>query len=172
MNTLLILNGIPGSGKSTLGELLRERNGYNFVKIDTFYETLPRVNEEVEWFDDLEYKENVYAAFENAIKNAVIKGHVIIESTGIGKHYSEIIERLKGEEIEMVKIFLDINIDIARERVEIRNATDYLIKVTPRDMDYFIDNKHKIDLADTLIVDANRELEHIYLDVCEKLKGY
>jgi shikimate kinase len=169
VNTLLILNGIPGSGKTSLGKLLSQRNGFNIVKVDTFYETIPRVDDKVQWLEDIKYRENVYIAFENKIKEEIIKSNVIIESTGIGEQFRELVDRLKKNNIKIVRVLLNINEQTARERVSIRNNSDYTIKVSDDDMDYFTSNINKFNLNEFIVLDANQSLEYLYSQLCKTL---
>lgn len=169
MNTLLVINGIQGSGKTSLGDLLSARKDFAFVKLDKFYETVPRVDKTVEWFADLEYKKNVYSAFKDAIKSEIKNGNVIIEATGIGDKFNNILEELRKEDLVMKKIFLEIDKDTAQTRVFARNSTDHPIKVSSEDLEYIVSKIHEVDLTDAIVIKADQSLEDIYLEACKGL---
>ena len=165
MNKLIVLNGIQGSGKTTLGEFIAKKHNFKFIKIDTFYEKVPRVDNQVEWFEDIEYRENVYDAFEKAVVDSLKESGVIIEATGVDKRFAGLVENLKKHNVRMIKFLLKIDEDLAFERVTDRNKTDHPIKVTEDDLKYVVSKIDELDTSGYTIIDANQAAEDIYRDV-------
>lgn len=52
MKIVLKLSGIPGSGKTTLAKILSQRYQFKDIYVDTFYNSVSRIDTSVVWFRD------------------------------------------------------------------------------------------------------------------------
>lgn len=169
MNKFVVLMGIPGSGKTQVGERFVQEQNFKFIQIDSFYKSVSRVNPNVEWFLDKEYTTNVYSEFEKEIMQSLNSNNVVIESTGVGPRIKEIISNIQKSNVTVTKIFLEVDFDEAHKRVSERNKTDYEIKVSEDDMNHFISKISEIDKTDVISIDANKSIDVVFTDISNKL---
>lgn len=153
MNKVIYLTGIPGSGKTTVaGDLKKE--DFQYIGIDDFYKSVKRVDKSVEWFRDLEYMAKVYEEYESSIFNNLKNSNLVLESSGIGDSFQKITNKLESRNINFKIVYLKIDPEVARNRVKTRNESDYEIKLSAEDMDFYTSQIHKIEEFYDFKVDA------------------
>lgn len=167
MSKLVILTGLPGSGKTTIGLELAKSN-LTFIKIDDFYRRVPRTNESIEWHQDKDYITNVYKSFAKEIKTRLEgQENVVIESTGVSPRFDQLITNILLEfpSTEIHRIYLHIDPETARERVFKRNETSYPIKMSPESFDHFVSKTELIQKSYDFIIGADQPIEQIVAEI-------
>jgi adenylate kinase family enzyme len=171
MSTIIRLVGIPGSGKTTIAKLLEDQ-GYTHVRIDEFYESIPREDESVEWFLDEKYIANVYSAFEESIKSHLDRNqNIVIENLGMKGRLDKVIEALVKSDHKIIQIYLKVDYDKALERVLERNKTDYKIQVDLKNMEFYKSKIEELENNFKIKVDANKSVDEVLEEVMKIIKS-
>lgn len=119
MKKLVLLAGIPGSGKTTLSQRLIDKG---FVTL-----TADQIREEL-WGDAAEQnnKEQVFEVFFQRLEEGLRRGwDIVIDNTNInGKHREPIIERARQAGYTDIQIWIiDTPLEVCLERNKMRSRT-------------------------------------------------
>jgi predicted kinase len=161
---IIILSGIPGSGKSTLIKLLKTEN-HTVISIDQFYERL-RENNGMEWGRKIEIE--AYRLFKEELEKLLEKEKdIIIETTGASDKWIDVFYSLrKRKDVQVIDILLEISLIEAKERIRIRNASSHPFKVKLESLEGWIRriNEVRNDYGHTIEV-SDLSKEEVYLEV-------
>ena len=120
---IITLSGTPGSGKSTVGNLLKEKTGLKYVYSGMiFRDTAEKYNMSLEDFGRYcEKNMEIDKELDDYQLEILKKGNIILEG------------RLAGwiaykNNISALKVFLDTNIDIRASRIVNREGSDIEIR--------------------------------------------
>ncbi len=120
----VILVGMPGAGKSTVGRLLAERMGYGFVDTDRLIETVANCS-----LQDIVDREG-YEALRRMEEKILLEfdPRRVIVATGGSAVYSE--KAMKHVRTKGVIVFLDVNLATLEQRI--RDFATRGISMRPR----------------------------------------
>lgn len=163
----VILIGMPGSGKTTVGAALSKKTGLQFLDTDSLIEeSEKRKISEIFKKDGEEYFRNL----ETGVIKSLLNSYPIVLSTGGG-----IVER--DENIELLKkigkvFYLEISPDLILERIKGDKTRPLLQKDDPMKAlkDLYLRRHKKYSLADFKI-DASNSIELITDEIYEKING-
>jgi shikimate kinase len=152
--TSYVLIGPPGSGKSTVGELLATQLGLSFVDTDHAIEEMTQKSISEIFVDD---GEGVFRGIEERVVLEALQSESGVISLGGGSILSEAVRaELVERKPNRVIVFLDVSISSAAPRIGF-NASRPLLMINPRSQwQELMNHRRKIyvELAD-LIVDTN-----------------
>lgn len=156
--TLIILSGIPGSGKSTIAKKL-EKSGFKHFFIDEFYKKLSDTTA-LEWGREFEIEG--YKLFRKALYEELEqKNNLVIETTGASDKWIEIFGELKERtDIQLIDILLDINLEEAIRRIDDRNRTEHPHKVPIDKLEGWMKRVNEVRNYQYTL-DVNRETEQV-----------
>jgi predicted kinase len=114
-NVLIIMSGVPGSGKSTYAKKLAEKEHIRICCMDDIREKLGSVN-------DQSRNKEVYGILMGAIKRELKKGNsVIVDNTSCSaKERTKYLNAFKGLYKESACVFFDIGAEEAKKRCQKR----------------------------------------------------
>src|SRR4051794_22893634 len=93
MNSIILLVGPKGAGKSTIGEILEKRRGIQYVQAEQIF--LKLRNEIGSNHPDLEVKG--YEALIVALEDALRRGHVVcFDSTGASSRFPDVVSSVSA----------------------------------------------------------------------------
>lgn len=156
---LIFLMGVPGSGKTTIANSLSRKIDAEFIPIDRFYRSIPRVDRSVEWYRDEEYARLVYESFEKEVVKILKSKDVIIESTGTGNRIFNVLKTVESLNYPILKFLVEVDFSTAKKRVEARNKTDYPIKVSTDDLEFYKKAVSGIDRDGVITLNGNMNVE-------------
>ncbi|MBY0551226.1 MAG: AAA family ATPase [Candidatus Obscuribacterales bacterium] len=126
MNKLVLLAGVPGSGKTTLSQRLIDKG---FVSINA-----DQIREEL-WGDAAEQsnKEAVFKVFFERLEEGLRRGwDIVIDNTNInGRHREPIIERAKAAGYTDIQIWVvdtPLEVCLERNRLRARNVPEDIVE--------------------------------------------
>ena len=151
----IILIGMPGSGKSTLGVVLAKKIGYSFIDSDiviqdTYKKTLEQLIEE--------NGDTGFIKIENDVNCLISPEHTIIATGGSAVYGDEAMEHFKQIEKE-----LESRLGSLKERGVVSNGKSTVEEI-------FEDRKRLYEkYADITIVQEGRDIRMIVEDMYKKL---
>jgi shikimate kinase len=120
MKRVIILVGLKGSGKSTIGSLVQEKTGTKFFRIENIWLSLKSKRFSSEYF-----KEG-FSTVENEIDKLLSStDRLIIESTGTTADFFGFLENLKKKyDVKLIKIHTSP--ETCKKRIKSRDATIHI----------------------------------------------
>jgi cytidylate kinase len=173
---IITISGTPGSGKSTLGQLLKEKLKMNYIYSgQIFRETAKKYKMSLEEFGKYcENNENIDKKLDEKQLNILKKGDIILEG------------RLAGwiahkNNIQGLKIMLNADFETRIKRIIEREDGEYnkrLIEILEREKseEKRYRKYYNIDIKDTSIYDliidsSNKKPEEIIEIIIQKIEG-
>jgi len=123
VQTILILVGLKGAGKSTIGKLLEKELGISFLRVEPIYLRAIQENPDL---TPLELEPVGFGAILEAVDLLAKTNNVIcLESTGTAEYFSEFLSRLE-EKYRIYLIRIEAPADVCMKRVFSRDKTDHI----------------------------------------------
>ena len=166
MKDNVVLIGMPGVGKSTLGVVLAKELGYEFVDADLLIQ-----KQEKKLLKDIIAKEGVegFLAIENQVNASIQSSKTVIATGGSVIYGSEAMEHLK--EIGTV-VYLKLDYDTLDSRLGSLRGRGVVLKDGQNLQDLY---DERIPLyekyADVIVDEGGLDLEQTLSDVLKKLQN-
>ena len=175
MSGVVIISGMPGSGNSTVGELLAKKLGYKFFSVGKYFKGHSGNKKETQAaLEVLGTKKGTSKEFHNSIedmqKKLARKGNVVIEGK-LSVHFLQnhgFTVWLKGSFKERAKRYSkkdDIPIQSAREQLKAKQERERKMWERIYGFDYFKEEKE----ADLIIDTTHKKPEEITKEIIENI---
>lgn len=160
MNSVIVLRGPSGVGKSTIAHLIQEKLGKNWVAVDVdkFKHYMPMKDRQANRAERTKIAHDVSKFF---AKQMYDKGYDVILEEMYKKAYNDaIVEFLEINNMHYLKVYLDAPIDLIIERAKAREkeVSDdeirrHFSEIEPYADDFIIDTtKHSSEEVANLII--------------------
>jgi len=158
---VVIVMGVAGAGKTTVGKALAEARGWQFADADDFHpqRNLDKMSRGVA-LDDAD-REPWLAALADAIDKWLRSGtHVVLACSALKAKYREVLQR---DRVRVRFVYLKVSPEVAHDRVAHR--PDHFMK------DRLVDSQFETleEPADAIVVDGSQPPEHIVRELARKL---
>ncbi|KAL3083090.1 hypothetical protein niasHS_010892 [Heterodera schachtii] len=171
--SVLIIGGVCGSGKSTIGKELAEKIGYTFVDADDFHTEESKAKmgrgEALSDVDRMPWLEKVSEIWANGEK---AERFVIACSALKRKYRSFLLDRKQSNDKNKVIIMLLVPEEILRKRTAERSdhfAKSNLIPSQLDDLELAPENGEEFDV---LTIDGTRKKDEIVAEIINKTENY
>jgi shikimate kinase len=154
IETLYILIGLKGSGKTYIGKLIESRFNIPFLRVEDIFSRVKRNRN----YNDADYIKEGFAEVEREIRNRfVIMDRLTIESTGLTGEFKEMLEELKKNfTVKLIKIQCDP--ELCLKRVRERDSKDH-INVSDSDVREINEMAAKASFKYDLTIDNNSKTD-------------
>ncbi len=160
MNSVIILRGPSGVGKSTISHLIQQKLGLNWtvIDVDKFKHYMPMKDGQSNRAERSKIAHDVSKFFAKAMYD---KGYDVILEEMYKKDYNDsIIEFLQTNDMRYLKVYLDAPIDLVVERAKARQKEvpdneirRHFSEVEPYEDDFIVDTtKYSSEEAVDLII--------------------
>jgi len=117
--TVIILIGPKGSGKTFVGNLIQEKFGFKFVRVEDWVRNIRKGRA----VDDPEYASQVFSVIEGGVKERLLQEKIIVfESTGLTDYFDLMLKNLQ-KEYHVITIGITANLDMCIERIRHRDQS-------------------------------------------------
>ena len=156
----IYLIGMPGSGKTTIGNLLAKKLQYNLIDLDAMIE-----KESGYFIDDIfnQFGESVFRDYETKMLSLIDSDHVIVACGG------GIVEQKRNKELmNGLKIYLDTPLETIKKRLDNSYARPLLKTIS---LDDLYDKRFlKYQNFADVIISNHDQAEKTIHDIIEMLK--
>jgi shikimate kinase len=120
--TINILLGPKGSGKTFIGQLLQERLGIHFLRVENIF---IRIKQDRDYLNSTYFKEGFNAVEIEITHILETEDEITIESTGAAPQFDEMVEILRRRFcVRLIKVVADL--DRCLERVKTRDKAAHI----------------------------------------------
>src|SRR5437868_6515393 len=134
-NTIYLLIGTKGSGKSFIGTLMEKEFGVKFIRVEDWAKAVKN-NREV---DDESYIREVFEVIEKGIRDSALQyPKLVFESTGITPYFDKMLKSLQRDfKVITIKVMADDSLCLHRvktrdQSIHINVSDDQVIAINDR----------------------------------------
>jgi shikimate kinase len=164
MNTLYILIGLKGSGKTFIGKLIENNFGIPFLRVENIFKNIKLDRH----YSDESYIKEGFTLLEKEIRNLFEETDMLtIESTGLTDEFKQMLESLRKDfPIKLIKI--DADPALCLKRVTNRDSK-YHINISDSDVEKINELAAKVTFDYDLIINNNVKTKQDILEGFRKI---